>query len=269
MNNENNYQLDHFSIYKELPEPVKKSIKAINKNNPLPLYQQLFESLYIVIVDKSLDPGSFFATESLLQKETQMSRATIRRALEELVRKKYLIRITGKGTYVSISFPDDHTVLPHLKSLSQELVERGMEPGSILLQTKQIKPTEKIAKKLKMKSTDLVLFTERIRTGNGIPILHLCSYIPVDIGISENTKIPDSLYQLIEQCGKTISSATHIINASIMSPKTAEHLGVKKSSAGLTMERTTFDSQEIPVIYEEGIFRNDLYSYTLKMQKKF
>lgn len=257
-------QLDH---YKELPESVKKAVKAIDRNNPLPLYHQLFNTLYSVIVDEKIEPGSFFATETLLQKETQMSRSTIRKALEELVRQKYLIRITGKGTFVSISVPKETIVLPELKSLTQELREKGMKPGSVILQAKKTNPSEEIAKKLNLKASEHVLFIERIRTGNGIPLLYIKGYIPFNIGIRDLNNLPDSLYQLIEDCGRTIHSATHVINASIISPKVAKLLGVEKTAAGLTMERITFDNQQDPVIYEEGIFRTDLYNYTLKMEK--
>ncbi|MCF3944105.1 GntR family transcriptional regulator [Oceanobacillus alkalisoli] len=252
---------------KELPEAVRTAVKNIDRNNPLPLYQQLFDALYKVIIDKNLEQGSFFATESLLLRETQMSRSTIRKALEELVRQKYLIRITGKGTFVSIDVPKVAIDLPRLKSMSQELTEKGMEPGSIILQAKKIKPHQEIAEKLHLNPSDDVLFIERIRTGNKIPILYIRGYIPFNIvEHTDLNNIPNSLYQLIKDCGRTVHSAIHVINASIMPTKVAKLLGVEKSTAGLAIERTTFDTQQVPVIYEEGIFRSDLFNYTLKMQ---
>lgn len=261
-------QINDSTEYRQLPEPVQKALQTIDRKNPMPLYHQLFDLLHGVIINKELEPGSFFATENLLQEETEMSRATIRKALEELVRQKYLIRITGKGTFISIAYPENQIVLPQLKSLTQELVDRGMKPGSILLKSKIIKPTKDIAEMLNIEQDEKVLFVERIRTGNDVPILYLCSYVPINIGISEDSDIPESLYTLIEQNGKSIHSAKHIINATIISQKIAKHLGVKKSTAGLTMERVTFDTQGLPVLYEEGIFRNDLYSYTLRLEKR-
>jgi GntR family transcriptional regulator len=258
-----NIPLDHC---KELPEPVKRAVKTIDRSNPLPLYQQLFNILCNVIVNKSLEPGSFFATESLLQSETQMSRSTIRKALEELVREKYLIRITGKGTFVSIVVPKEAIVLPELKSMTQEFTERGLKPGTVILQAKKIIPPKEVAEKLNINTSDQVLFTERIRTGNEIPILYIQGYIPLNLGITDLKNNPSSLYQLIENCGRKIHSATQLVNASIIPSKIAKLLGVEKSTAGLTMERITFDNQLVPVIYEEGIFRGDLYNYTLTMK---
>lgn len=257
-----------YSEYRQLPDQIKKTLQTIERENPLPLYQQLYDSLYEVIISKELKPGSFFATESLLQEETHMSRATIRKALGELVRQKYLIRITGKGTFIAINYPESHIVLPTLKSLTQELEEKGMEPGSILLQSKIMEPTKEIARNLNIEMTDEVLYIERIRTGNDIPILYLHGYIPVHIGIPKTFDIIDSLYSFIEQHShKIIHSAKHTINATIIDKKTAKHLGVRKNSAGLTMERTTYDNYGIPILYETGVFRNDLYSYTFTMER--
>ena len=105
-----------------------------------------------------------------------------------------------------------------------------------------------------------------MRTGNEIPILYLQGYIPLSIGITDLDTIPNSLYKLVEVYGRTIHSAFHVINATIIPQKITKLLGVEKSTAGLTMERITFDNQQVPVIYEEGIFRSDLYDYTIKMQ---
>ena len=96
MNDDQNYMYKQNDL---LPEKVKKAVQTVNRNNPLPLYQQLLQALYSVLEEGELEPGSFFATEALLQEVTGMSRATIRKAIEELVRRGMLVRITGKGTF--------------------------------------------------------------------------------------------------------------------------------------------------------------------------
>lgn len=250
----------------ELPEQVKRAVMLIDRDNPLPLYQQLFNVLHDVIVEKQLEQGSFFATESLLQAQTKMSRSTIRKALEELVRQKYLVRITGKGTFVSVSVPYEAAIFPELKSMTDDFKERGLNPGSIIIQSREMIPPKEVAEKLQITPSDKVLFVERVRTGNNIPILYVQGYIPLSIGISNLDRVPNSLYQLIKDCGGTIHSAKHVINATIVPEKVANLLGVKKSSAGLSMERVTFDLYNIPVIYEKGIFRSDLYDYTLTLK---
>src|SRR5699024_1081329 len=241
--------------YKELPSQIKKSLRSIDRNSPVPLYLQLIDSLKKVIDEEEIEQGEFFATESLLQKETQLSRSTVRKALEELVRLKHLIRITGKGTFVSISMPKESVVLSELKSMSQELLSRGMNPGSIMLNTRKMRPPKKVIEKLQLNQSDDVLYIERIRTANKIPILYVEAYIPIKIGISNVDEVPESLYQLVMENGVLIQNAKHVIGASLMPKTVSKHLGVEESSAGMTMERTTFSNTQSPIIYEEGIFR--------------
>jgi GntR family transcriptional regulator len=259
MNDDQNYMYKQNDL---LPEKVKKAVQTVNRNNPLPLYQQLLQALYSVLEEGELEPGSFFATEALLQEVTGMSRATIRKAIEELVRRGMLVRITGKGTFVAL--PDVQMVVPRLKSLTQELTERGMKPGTMLLEAKWTTPPENAKKELG--GLDQALCIRRVRTGNGIPLLYLCAYVPPDCGLTPEMDFSGSLYELLSKHGKHVFTAIHTIKATIISSETARLLGVKVQSAGLKVQRTTFDQNEIPILYEEGVGRGDLYSYTLKMQ---
>lgn len=254
-----------FKEYKqddELPDVVVRAVQTINRKNPLPLYQQLLQALFAVLKEGKLEPGSFFATELLLQEVTGMSRATIRRALEELVRQGLLIRITGKGTFVSL--PDVQMTVPRLKSLTQELTERGMRPGTMLLEAQVVTPPDHVAKELN--GTKTAVCIRRVRTGNGIPLLYLCAYMPEQIGLSPQADFTGSLYELLNKHGKQVESAVHTIKATVISREIAQLLGVEPKTAGLKVQRTTYDSHGSPILYEEGVGRGDLYSYTLRME---
>lgn len=255
-------KIKDYSSNHKLPIEVEKAVQTVNRNSPIPLYQQLLQALYAVLEDGKLEPGSFFGTELLLQEVTSMSRATIRKAIEELVRRGLLVRITGKGTFVAL--PDVQMVVPRLKSLTQELTERGMKPGTMLLDSEWVTPPERVAKELN--GIDRTLCVRRVRTGNGIPLLYLCAYLPPDSGLSPEMPSFDSLYDMLSQRGRHAHSAVHTIKATIISRDVARLLGVKPKSAGLQVQRTTFDEHGFPILYEEGVGRGDLYSYTLRMQ---
>lgn len=247
----------------KLPEPVERALQKVTKHNPLPLYHQLLQAMQSVLEDKLLESGSFFATELLIQEVTGVSRATIRKALEELVRQGLLIRVTGRGTFVSVKLPEDHIVLPRLKSLTQDLIDRGMRPGTVVVRASVIDPPPHVRSALQ--TDGQVLMAHRIRTGNDVPILYLVSYIPVSIGLAPDEALPDSLYTLLERHDRAVVSAVHTIRAVLIDEEIAGHLGVEPKSAGFSMERTNYDASDAPVLYEEGIFRGDLFSYTIRM----
>lgn len=246
----------------ELPACVVHSLKAINRNNPLPLYQQLLQSLYSVLEKRKLKPGSFFATELLMQKETGVSRSTIRRALEELTRRGLLVRITGKGTFVAL--PGVHVTVPELKSLTQELMERGMKPGTVFLEAKWTSFPDYLKEQIENKKSLLV---RRIRTGNGIPLLYSSIYIPEDIGITDDMNFSGSVYEKLKNHGRTATTAIQTIKATIITKEVAKLLGVSDQVAGLFIQRKTYDQNGEFILYEEGVGRGDHYSYTLKMQR--
>lgn len=66
-----------------------------------PLYIQLRDMIKGQIESGILKPGDKVPSETALQKSFNVSRVTVRKAIEELVRNNYLIKLQGKGTYVS------------------------------------------------------------------------------------------------------------------------------------------------------------------------
>src|SRR5699024_8114478 len=215
------------SMNNKLPTSVQKAVKSIDYTSPLPLYYQLYSCLTKVIVEKKIAPGDFFATEALLQKEAEMSRSTIQKAINKMVNEKYLTRITGKGTFVSIFIPKQFVSLPNLKSMTEELEERGMTPGSIVLSVSEVIPTKKIANHLNIDISKKILYVERIRTGNNLPVLYLQSYLTIPLDNINNYKELNSLYNLVKSHGINIGSAKHIISATNISSNIAKLLGVK------------------------------------------
>ena len=73
----------------------------LNRAAPVPLYHQLAEYLRQQIEQGPWQPGDFFTTEEELQKTFQVSRATVRRALQQLMAEGLLERITG-GTFIAL-----------------------------------------------------------------------------------------------------------------------------------------------------------------------
>src|SRR5690606_25380699 len=93
-------------------------------------------------------PGDFFTTEEELQKTFQVSRATVRRALQQFMDEGLLERITGKGTF--IARPPLRISLPHLVSFSEEITSRGMLPSTQVLNKGVVPVPDAVAEMLRM-----------------------------------------------------------------------------------------------------------------------
>lgn len=136
-----------------------------------PKYQTIQDSLRDEIISDKFKNGDRFYTESELIKKFNTSSITVIRALNELAKDGYLVRIQGKGTFVSrarknqsIEFSDVETF-----SINHDRVE-------VINIAKDNDP--EILAKLRLASTDHYYLIERIRYNLSEAYMYQKSYIP-------------------------------------------------------------------------------------------
>lgn len=71
------------------------------QDNIIPLYQQLADIIRNSITSGELKYGDKIPTEVELSEKYNVSRITVRAAINELVESGFLIKKQGKGTFVS------------------------------------------------------------------------------------------------------------------------------------------------------------------------
>src|ERR687890_1315261 len=103
----------------------------IDRSSPVPLYHQLAEQLSASIASGILQPGDPFENEVAVAERLQLSRPTVRRAIQELVDQGMLVRRRGLGTTVANS--KVHRKF-ELTSLYDDLRRDGREPRTTILQ---------------------------------------------------------------------------------------------------------------------------------------
>ena len=81
-------------------EEALVNLAPIDRNKSVPLYRQVEEFLLAKIKSDEYRPGDVIPPERELCKELDVSRFTVRKAIQELVYKGYLYRVQGNGTFV-------------------------------------------------------------------------------------------------------------------------------------------------------------------------
>lgn len=135
----------------------------------LPLYKQLKEIIKSKIRDGEYKENEKIPPEPELTEAYSVSRITVRRAIQDLVKEGYLIKKQGKGTYVS-----QHKVfrkIEYVIGFSESCLVNGFTPTSELLERKIIPATSELAQKLQINIGDEVIYTQRKRMADGTPIL--------------------------------------------------------------------------------------------------
>jgi GntR family transcriptional regulator of arabinose operon len=108
----------------------------INKNAPIPLYQQILNEIRSRIASGEWSANSQLPTEAELEEVLKVSRVTIRQAFSAAVEEGLVVRLAGKGTFVSgkelgatIVKEDGFVgyIVPHLSSSFNVQILLGVE----------------------------------------------------------------------------------------------------------------------------------------------
>ncbi|MHB8065442.1 MAG: GntR family transcriptional regulator, partial [Ruminiclostridium sp.] len=118
----------------------------LDKSQPIPLYYQVKENLMEKIKNKYFQVGDLIPSESELQAMYDVSRITIRRAIQELVQEGYLFTQQGKGTFVSK--PKASQELNLISSWAETMVILGMHPETKVIRFSEETAPVNVAKQL-------------------------------------------------------------------------------------------------------------------------
>jgi GntR family transcriptional regulator len=133
----------------------------IDRNSKLPFYHQLYEILRGNILRGEWQPGDMIPPESELTEHFQVSRTTVRQVLDMLVNEGLIYRQRGRGTFVA--HPTLEQGLVRIVSFTEDMRQRGFEPGTKVLFSGLVPAPQDIAGKLQVKSGEELARLERLR----------------------------------------------------------------------------------------------------------
>jgi GntR family transcriptional regulator len=229
---------------------------ALERSNPLPLYYQLKEVLRQQIQAGHLAPHTAIPSEPELVSRYQVSRATVRQALTELVNEGLLYRQHGKGTFVREQREQKNA--GELHSLSETLRRDGKRPGGILLLRELVRGSETLRRQLQLAEEEQLLRLERLRSADGQPVAYEIDYLPFPRANGVYTRASEvaegSLYRLMTSEGLTPSLGEQLIRGGTLSAREAEMLRVSAGDACLRISTLVFDQVGLPIAYSDVAF---------------
>ena len=235
----------------------------IDRSSPVPLYFQVASRIEQAITSGELPAGSRIENEIALVHRLNLSRPTVRRALQELVGKGLLVRRRGIGTQV-VQRPVTRKV--ELTSLYDDLSKGGQHPATKLLSHAVESADEQLAERLSVAAGSAVLHLRRVRFIDGVPLAVMENFLPeefTDLAVAELES--RGLYQLMRARGTHMRVAQQRIGARPATSEEGRLLGIKSRSPLLTMDRMTFDDSGKAVEYGHHCYRPDLYSFEITL----
>ncbi|MEU5665162.1 GntR family transcriptional regulator [Streptomyces longwoodensis] len=198
--------------------------------------------------------------ESLLATDYRTSRNTVREALDLLRSEGLVDRLPGVGTVVvARKYPHG---LDRLMGLAETLHEHGRVTNEVRTVGPVSAPVP-VADRLHLPPGADVLYIERLRRLNGLPLSLDLTYIPLDLGTAllgadlENTDV----FRLLESItGRPLGHADITLEAVNADAHSAAVLEAPRGAAVLMLERLTHLADGRPVDLEFIRFRGDRIS---------
>ena len=231
------------------------------QKDSLPLYLQVQKALRNAINKKVLLQDDAIPAERELAEDLDVSRITIRKAIEGLVAEGLLTRRRGAGTFVASRVEKSFS---KLSSFSEDMISRGRKPHSewVSRTSGAVTPEESLS--LGLSPGALVYRFQRIRYADGQTMALEQSTIPGYCLPSLET-VGASLYEALEKTGHRPVRALQRLRAVNFTAEQAERLGVKPGDAGLFIERRGFLHDGRAAEFTQSYYRGDAYDVVAEL----
>jgi GntR family transcriptional regulator len=241
----------------------------LDREAHVPLYYQLKKIIEGMIQDGVWQPGDKIPSENELKEQFEVSRTTVRLALNELVIEGKLKKQQGKGTFVAE--PKVEHPLPSLRSFTKEVENKGFSPGGKVINLERKVPPKKVRNELKLDEQEECIVLERIRTVNGDKVgIHFAYLNP---SLLKEPKFEqfnfgdNSLYQIIEEkYDIKIGEATETIEAAPADKYQSELLDIEEGFPMLVLKRLTYTQEQVPLEFVEIFYRSDRHKYSINLK---
>ena len=243
-------------------------MEHINREDHQKLYMQLYEIIRKKIESGEWTVGSQIPTEDEICKTFNVSRATVRTAILELVREGYLKRQQGKGTFIFRNVISEG--LSMLTSFREFLFEEGLHFSTSVLARTVMMPVEDLDSKLDIREDKHIIYIKRVRLIDGEPILLQESYVPYHICplLLEDDIEHASLLDLFEKkYGIRITKIKNDIDIAYLNIDESRVLGLAEDSAALLLSQYFYSGDTI-FMYTRSVKRPDRFQISIELERK-
>ncbi len=242
----------------------------LNRRADIPIFKQIAARLREQIEKGELRFGDVIPGERELAESLNVSRMTLRAAIDELVDEGLLIRQRGRGTLVSHVRINKQAQVSGFMSFSEEMRARGLEPSSRILAFKSEVADAAVAAQLDLPLGGQVIVLKRVRLANGDPMALERCYVPyerfsrlLNFDLSKR-----SLYDILEREFDTRPTmCQETVEAVALDAPEARDLRVKRGEPALLVTRVTRDARGSLIEAEQTLYRSDRYRMVFLRQR--
>ncbi len=217
--------------------------------------EQILDILSERIKDRTYTPDSKLPSENSLCEEFNVSRITIRRAMDILVSRGNIYRKQGVGSFVSsISQIANPIVNP---ILFQDLIRnQGYEPGIQFIHAQIVPLTSQLASKLEICTDEEIIELQKVFTADGEPVI-LCSnilpkWVLKGTLFQEVLRLPsmtEPIFDFLEnECGEPLAFYISTLRLDEMNSCSIKLKDFSHNTPALVIDEVGYNYQEKPIM---------------------
>jgi len=223
-------------------------------------YEAIAKELRDNIVNGVYSPGQQLALEKEMCEQYGVSRITIKRAVDELVKQGLVVKRRGSGTFVKSIEDQDVKELGMANQFNGFAATfKGRDVSTNVLRFDIVHPVKEVAAKLQMTEDDFIYDIIRVRLLDGEPIVIEYTQMPIQLipGLKRRV-LETSIYSYIEgELKLKIQSAHRTVRAIMPTDEEKKELDIHGVLPLLEVEQVAFLDDGRPFEYSIAHHRGD------------
>ena len=249
----------HVTVYNGLVVDTRKGPSKMK----ITLQEQLINLLTNYI--QSMPANAKLPSERQLADKYELSRTTVRSALNELEVTGLIRRVHGKGTFVNRI--DLNSDLNSSYSFNKQMMSIGKKPQTKILSFDRKEANSYFSHKLDVEVGDQIIKIKRLRLADDIPVMLERTYLPAShFNLMTEDLLEDrSLYEVFAtEFNEPVYYADEYFLAGITSKRDSEYLDLKEGTPCLNLKRSTYNSHNQVIEYTLSVARSDQFAYHIR-----
>ena len=231
-----------------------------------PLHKKIEKDLLEKIKSGEYPLNEIIPTEMELSETYNVSRPTIRQAIQSLVNAGYLEKRRKRGTIVKKP-KIEQEFARSIESFDSEIYRKGMFPKTKVLSFTKTNATHAIAKNLELNVGDQVYKLVRLRFAEDQPVVFVTSFIPYDLvphldGVDFSQH---SLYKTFEQMGHPVCSVRRKLEISNADETLSYLLDISENDPLFLFHTQGFTEKKTPIEYSIAKYRGDINHFIFEV----
>lgn len=241
---------DHDALFSRLTATLAQESRT-------PLYKRFASTVKEAVRDGTLVHEEILPGEREFSQSLNISRITVRKAMDELEKEGVVFRSRGYGTQICSQLEYS---LKEPKGLSQQAVLRGKKPDTVWINKSKIACSADIAEKLGLNTGSDVYLLKRLRYVDQQAVSVEESWVPARY-IADPDKIGISLYDYFYQQQILPVKSQSRVSARMPDEALQQQIALPATVPVLVIKQLTLDAQGNPLEYSISYCRSDMYVF--------